>query len=72
MKIIKTKFKDLLIIKSKIFYDNRGYFREISLEKLIKKRLIFTILSKSKKKCFKRYASSKKKSSRKIYICLKR
>ena len=49
MKIIKTKFKDLLIIKSKIFYDNRGYFREISLEKLIKKRLIFTILSKSKK-----------------------
>ena len=49
MKIIKTKFKDLIIIKSKIFYDNRGYFREISLEKLIKKRLIFTILSKSKK-----------------------
>jgi len=49
MKIIKTKFKDLLIIKSKIFYDNRGYFREISLEKLIKKRLIFTILSKSKR-----------------------
>ncbi len=49
MKILKTKFKDLLIIKSKIFYDKRGYFREISLEKLIKKRLIFTILSKSKK-----------------------
>ena len=49
MKILKSKFKDLLIIKSEIFYDKRGYFREISLEKLIKKRLIFTILSKSKK-----------------------
>jgi len=49
MKILKTKFKDLLIFKSKNFYDNRGFFREISLEKLIKKKLIFTVVSKSKK-----------------------
>jgi len=33
MKIIKTKFKGLKIIKSKIHYDNRGYFREIAKKK---------------------------------------
>ena len=47
MKIFKTKFKDLIVVKSKIFYDKRGYFREISLEKQNKKRLIFTVISKS-------------------------
>ena len=49
MKIFKTKFKDLVIIESKSFYDSRGYFREIAIEKLIKKKLIFTVVSKSKK-----------------------
>ena len=49
MKILKTKFKDLLIFKSKNFYDNRGYFRELALEKKIKKRLLFTVVSRSKK-----------------------
>ena len=29
MKIVKTKFKDLFIIKSKVYIDNRGFFREI-------------------------------------------
>ena len=49
MKIIKTKFKNLLVFKSKNFYDNRGYFRELAIEKLIKQKLIFTVVSKSKK-----------------------
>ena len=49
MKIIKTKFKDLLIFKSKNFSDKRGFFRELSIEKTIKKRLVFTVISKSKK-----------------------
>ena len=52
MKIIKTKFKELLIFKSKNFIDNRGYFRELAIEKIIKKKLVFTVVSKSKKKCF--------------------
>ena len=71
MKIIKTKFKDLLIIKSKIFYDNRGYFREISLEKLIKKRLIFTILSKSKKNVLRGMHLQRKNSQGKYISVLK-
>lgn len=49
MKIIKTKFKDLLIFESKNYYDSRGYFRELLIEKLLKKRFKFTVVSKSKK-----------------------
>ena len=49
MKIIKTRFKDFLIFKSKNFYDNRGYFREVLIEKLIKKKFKFIVVSKSKK-----------------------
>ena len=64
MKIIKTKLKDLFILKGKIFYDQRGFLREAYKKKIIKKNLIFAIISKSKKKCFKRVAHAKKKSSR--------
>lgn len=49
MKIIKTNFKGLNVFESKNFFDNRGYFRELSIEKIIKKKLIFTVVSKSKK-----------------------
>ena len=49
MKITRTKFKGLNIFESKNFFDNRGYFRELSIEKTIKKKLIFTVVSKSKK-----------------------
>jgi|TARA_B110001452_G_scaffold109766_1_gene91071 dTDP-4-dehydrorhamnose 3,5-epimerase len=49
MKIIKTKFKDLLVFKSKNYKDKRGSLRELSLEKNIKKKLIFSLVSKSRK-----------------------
>ena len=49
MKIIKKKIKDLLVFESVNFYDNRGYFREVLLEKIIKKRFKFTVISSSKK-----------------------
>ena len=49
MKIYNTKFKDLIILKSKNFKDTRGLLREIILEKFLKKKLIFTLMSKSKK-----------------------
>ena len=49
MKILKTKFKGLLIFKSKNFIDKRGYFREIVHQKNINEKLIFTVVSKSKK-----------------------
>ena len=49
MKKIKTNFKGLFIIKSKKFLDKRGFFRELVTEKIIKKKLIFHVVSKTKK-----------------------
>ena len=49
MKIYKTKFKDLLIFKSQNYNDSRGFLREVTFEKYLNKKLIFTIVSKSKK-----------------------
>ena len=33
MKFNKTKIKELLVFKSKHFYDTRGYFRELLIQK---------------------------------------
>ena len=49
MKIKKTKFKGLVILNGIKHQDKRGYLRELVLEKLIKKRFKFQILSVSKK-----------------------
>ncbi len=49
MKIIKTKIKDLIIIKKKTFKDKRGYLRELYRKNIISKNFIFEILSRSKK-----------------------
>ena len=49
MKIKKTKFKDLVILNGVKHEDKRGYLRELVLEKLIKKKFKFQILSVSKK-----------------------
>ena len=50
MKISKTKFKGLNVLNGIKFNDSRGYFREVYLEKLFKKKkFIFWCMSKSKK-----------------------
>ena len=49
MKKIKTNIKGLIILKGKTFYDARGFLRETFKKKIIKKNLIFTIISKSNK-----------------------
>ena len=43
MHILKTKLKDLLIIKSKIFKDKRGFFKETNKNKILKKKLILNL-----------------------------
>ena len=47
--IIKTKFKDLFLIKNKRYRDKRGYFKEILKENYIKKKFPFLVMSCSKK-----------------------
>ncbi len=49
MRIIKTKFEGLLIIKRPSHKDNRGFFRELFQQKFLKKKFIFDYLSSSKK-----------------------
>ena len=55
MKIIKTKLKDLLILKPKIFTDNRGYFFESYNQKVF-----FNILRKKIKFVQENYSKSHK------------
>ena len=47
--IVKKKFKDLFITKNEIFKDNRGYFKELLRENIIKKKFPFLVMSYSKK-----------------------
>jgi dTDP-4-dehydrorhamnose 3,5-epimerase len=49
MKIKKTNFKDLLVIENQKFIDYRGEFRELIVEKKIKIKFPFNVISKSKK-----------------------
>ena len=56
MRIKKTKIQGVLIIEGKRHLDNRGYLREVLLEKIIKKKFKFHITSVSKKKNTSRVA----------------
>ena len=49
MKIIKTQIKDLILIKTELFRDKRGYFKEVEKFKVLKKKFIFDCFSYSKK-----------------------
>ena len=49
MKVLKTKFKDLLIIKQKNNSDNRGGLRETFNDRILKKKFIFEYCTTSKK-----------------------
>ena len=66
MKIVKTKIKDLLIIKTKIYKDDRGFFKEVEKNQLLKKKFIFDCLSFSKKNTLRGLHLQKKKSQAKI------
>ena len=66
MKIIKTKIKDLLIIKTKIFKDDRGFFKEVEKNQLLKKKFIFDCLSFSKKNTLRGLHLQRRKSQAKI------
>ena len=49
MKIIKNKFKGLLVIKGSTHYDNRGFLRQLFEQKKFKKKFIFDYFSLSRK-----------------------
>ena len=66
MKLVKTKIKDLVLVKTNIFKDNRGYFKEIEKNKLLKKKFVFDCFSFSKKNTLRGLHLQLNKSQAKI------
>ena len=66
MKIIKTKIKDLVLLKTKIYKDKRGFFKEVKKNRILKKKFIFDCFSFSKKNTLRGLHLQTKKSQAKI------
>ena len=67
MKIIHTKFKDLKLIKTKIFKDQRGFFKEVFKNKVVQNdNFIFDCMSYSKKNILRGLHFQKKKPQAKL------
>ena len=67
MRAIKTKFKDLKLIKTKTFNDKRGFFKEVFQNKVEKKNnFVFDCMSYSKKNVLRGLHFQKKNSQAKL------
>jgi dTDP-4-dehydrorhamnose 3,5-epimerase len=66
MKIIKTKIKGLLKVKTQIFKDERGFFKEIENNRILQKKFVFDCFSHSKKNTLRGLHLQKKKSQAKL------
>jgi dTDP-4-dehydrorhamnose 3,5-epimerase len=71
MKLTKTKFKDLLIYEKETFKDKRGYFRELYLEKNLKTKFCFDVMSYSKKNVLRGLHLQLKKPQAKLVTVLR-
>ena len=70
MKLLKTKIEGLMIIKSEIFKDNRGYFKETYRKSILnEKNFPFDFMSFSKKNVLRGlHIQSKKKQAKIITV----
>ena len=71
MKIKKTKFKDLLVIKQINNVDNRGNLRETFNYKILKKKFVFEYCTTSKKNVFRGFHFQLKNKQSKFITVLK-
>ena len=71
MKIIKTKFKDLLIYQKNTYKDKRGYFRELYLQKHFNEKFPFDVMSYPKKNVLRGLHLQLKNSQSKLITVLK-
>ena len=71
MKKIKTKFKDLFVVNTKVFKDDRGWLKEEFKKNFIKKDLVFTLVSSSKKNVLRGLHMQTKKPQDKFLSVLK-
>ena len=66
MKIKNVKISGLKIIKTKMFFDNRGFFKEVFKNNLIKKDFKFDVMSSSKKNVIRGLHIQTKKPQAKV------
>ena len=66
MKIKSVKISGLKIIQTKIFFDKRGFFKEVYKNNLIKKNFKFDVISLSKKKVIRGLHIQTKKPQAKV------
>ena len=71
MKLIKTKFKDLIIYQKDTYKDKRGYFRELYLQKNFNDKFPFDVMSYSKKNVLRGLHLQQKNSQAKLITVLK-
>ena len=71
MKIFKTKFKDLLVIKQKNNLDKRGCLRETFNNKILSKKFIFEYCTISKQNVIRGFHFQIKKQQSKFVNVLK-
>ena len=69
--IIKTKFDGLILVKNKKFIDSRGYFKELLVEKNIKVKFPFHVMSFSKKNVIRGLHIQTKKPQGKFITVIK-
>tara|TARA_Y100000389_G_C17405668_1_gene487871 strand:+ start:955 stop:1476 length:522 start_codon:yes stop_codon:yes gene_type:complete len=69
--MIKTKIKDLFLVKNIPYKDNRGYFKELIKEKKIGKKFPFLVMSFSKKGVIRGLHMQKKNSQGKFVTVIK-
>jgi len=66
MKIKNVNITGLKIIKTKMFFDNRGFFKEVFRNDLIKKNFKFDVMSSSKKNVLRGLHIQTKKPQAKV------
>tara|TARA_Y100000816_G_C26090044_1_gene575903 strand:+ start:1509 stop:2030 length:522 start_codon:yes stop_codon:yes gene_type:complete len=66
MKIINTKIKNLVLLKTNIYKDKRGFFKEVEKHKVLKKKFVFDCFSFSKKNTLRGLHLQLNKSQAKI------
>ena len=66
MKIRNVNITGLKIIKTKMFYDSRGFFKEVFRNNLIKKNFKFDVMSSSKKNVIRGLHIQTKKPQAKV------
>ncbi len=71
MKKIQTKFKDLFVVKTKVYKDKRGWLKEEFKKNILKKNLVFTLVSSSKKNVLRGLHMQNRKPQDKFLSVLK-